>query len=85
MQIIAQKIYFFFKIIKLRKKIAGGQSYFAPGNLMKAENEDYARLAKGNRLGIVFRAYNKESAFYESCGFKKAENECPMFITSLWT
>ena len=32
---------------------------------MKAENEDYARLAKGNRLGIVFRACIFVAEFFE--------------------
>ncbi len=27
----------------------------------------------------------EELAFYESCGFKKADDASPMFITSLWT
>ena len=36
-------------------------------------------------LRIALIAYNKELAFYESCGFKKAEDASPMFITSLWT
>ena len=35
------------------------------------------------RIGLI--AYNTELDFYESCGFKKAENASPMFITSLWT
>ena len=26
-----------------------------------------------------------ECGFYEHCGFKKGEDETPMFITSLWT
>ena len=30
-------------------------------------------------------AYNEELAFYEHCGFKKADDASPMFITSLWT
>ena len=36
-------------------------------------------------LRIVVVAYNEELAFYEHCGFKKAEDASPMFITSLWT
>ena len=36
-------------------------------------------------LRIVLVAYNKECGFYEHCGFKKGEDESPMFITSLWT
>ena len=36
-------------------------------------------------LRIVVVAYNAELDFYESCGFKKAEDASPMFITSLWT
>ena len=30
-------------------------------------------------------AYNEELAFYEHCGFKKADEASAMFITSLWT
>jgi len=36
-------------------------------------------------LRVVVVAYNAELDFYESCGFKKAEDASPMFITSLWT
>jgi hypothetical protein len=36
-------------------------------------------------LRIAMIAYNEELGFYESCGFKKAEDASPMFITSLWT
>jgi len=36
-------------------------------------------------LRIALIAYDKELAFYESCGFKKADDASPMFITSLWT
>jgi GNAT superfamily N-acetyltransferase len=36
-------------------------------------------------LRIVVVAYNEEIAFYEHCGFKKADDASPMFITSLWT
>lgn len=36
-------------------------------------------------LRIVIVAYNNEVGFYESCGFKKADDSSPMFITSLWT
>ena len=36
-------------------------------------------------LRVVIVAYNEELAFYEHCGFKKADDASPMFITSLWT
>ena len=36
-------------------------------------------------LRIVVVAYDKEIDFYEYCGFKKATDASPMFITSLWT
>ncbi|MGN0281568.1 MAG: GNAT family N-acetyltransferase [Prevotella sp.] len=36
-------------------------------------------------LRIVLVAYNRECGFYEHCGFKKGDDESPMFITSLWT
>ena len=45
--------------------------------MMKAKYADYLR--------IVVVAYNKELDFYESCGFKKADDASAMFITSLWT
>ena len=36
-------------------------------------------------LRIVVVAYNDEIEFYEHCGFKKADDASPMFITDLWT
>ena len=36
-------------------------------------------------LRIVLVAYNEELDFYQSCGFKKADDASAMFITSLWT
>lgn len=36
-------------------------------------------------LRIVVVAYNAEIGFYENCGFKKADDASPMFITDLWT
>ncbi|SMP55755.1 GNAT family N-acetyltransferase [Fibrobacter sp. UWB10] len=36
-------------------------------------------------LRVVVVAYNEELAFYEHCGFKKADDASAMFITSLWT
>jgi len=45
--------------------------------LMKEHYKSYLRI------GLI--AYNTEIGFYESCGFKKAEEASPMFITSLWT
>ena len=36
-------------------------------------------------LRIVLVAYDEELGFYESCGFKKATEASPMFITELWT
>ena len=45
--------------------------------MVKQKYKDYLR--------IVVVAYNEELAFYEHCGFKKADDASPMFITSLWT
>lgn len=45
--------------------------------MMKDKYKDYLRT--------VIVAYNDEIGFYESCGFKKAEDASPMFITELWT
>ena len=45
--------------------------------LVKQKYKDYLR--------IVVVAYNEELSFYENCGFKKAYDALPMFITSLWT
>lgn len=45
--------------------------------LMKEHYADYLR--------IVVVAYNDELDFYQSCGFKKADDASAMFITSLWT
>lgn len=36
-------------------------------------------------LRIVLNSYDKACGFYEKCGFKKGEDETPMFITTLWT
>ena len=36
-------------------------------------------------LRIVVVAYNAEIEFYENCGFEKADDASPMFITDLWT
>ena len=44
---------------------------------MKETYKDYLRL--------VVVAYNDEAGFYEACGFKKADDSSPMFITTLWT
>lgn len=44
---------------------------------MKIKYKDYLR--------IVIVAYNDEVGFYETCGFKKADDASPMFITELWT
>ncbi len=46
-------------------------------SLMKEKYKDYLRT--------VIVAYNTEVGFYESCGFKKAKDCSPMFITDLWT
>jgi len=48
--------------------------------LVNMVNEKYK-----NYLRTVIVAYNDEVGFYESCGFKKAEDASPMFITELWT
>ena len=45
--------------------------------MMKEKYQDYLRT--------VLVAYNSEIGFYESCGFKRAEDARPMFITELWT
>lgn len=45
--------------------------------MMKQCYADYLRIA--------LIAYDDELDFYTSCGFKKAADASPMFITSLWT
>lgn len=49
-------------------------------NLVNMIKETY-----NNYLRIVVVAYNSELEFYQSCGFEKAKDASPMFITSLWT
>lgn len=44
---------------------------------MKETYQDYLR--------IVIVAYNDEACFYEACGFERAKDSSPMFITTLWT
>ncbi|MDD6483836.1 MAG: GNAT family N-acetyltransferase [Clostridiales bacterium] len=44
---------------------------------MKSKYKDYLR--------IVIVAYDDEVGFYQACGFEKAHNASPMFITELWT
>ena len=44
---------------------------------MKEHYKDYLR--------VVIVAYNEELGFYENCGFEKAKDSSPMFITDLWT
>lgn len=46
-------------------------------DMIKARYEEYLR--------IVLIAYEKETGFYEHCGFEIGEEKMPMFITSLWT
>lgn len=36
-------------------------------------------------LRIVVVGYDEEVGFYENCGFEKAEDASPLFITDLWT
>ena len=36
-------------------------------------------------LRIVVVGYDDEIGFYENCGFKKADDASPLFITDLWT
>lgn len=45
--------------------------------MVKAHYQDYLRIA------VI--AYDDELHFYEQCGFTKANDASPMFITSLWT
>lgn len=46
-------------------------------SMIKEKYKDYLR--------IVLVAYDDEVGFYQSCGFKKADDASPMFITDLWT
>ena len=46
-------------------------------DMVKNKYKDYMRIA------VI--AYDDELHFYEQCGFKKAKDASPMFITSLWT
>lgn len=45
--------------------------------MIKEKYKDYLR--------IVLVTYNGELDFYTACGFKRAEDSSPMFITELWT
>lgn len=36
-------------------------------------------------LRIILIAYEKETGFYQHCGFNIGEGKTPMFVTSLWT
>ncbi len=46
-------------------------------DMVKEHYRDYLRIA------VI--AYNDELKFYGNCGFRKADDASPMFITSLWT
>ncbi|MDO4863545.1 MAG: GNAT family N-acetyltransferase [Ruminococcus sp.] len=46
-------------------------------DMIKEHYRDYLRIA------VI--AYNDELHFYENCGFSRADDASPMFITSLWT
>ncbi|WP_432645756.1 GNAT family N-acetyltransferase [Methanobrevibacter sp.] len=46
-------------------------------NRIKLHYKDYMR--------ILVVAYDEETKFYEYCGFEKADDASPMFITELWT
>ena len=60
-------------------------------------NPEYQMLGIGKRLvelakekykdylKIILVSYDEGVGFYQSCGFKKGEGECPMLLTSLWT
>jgi GNAT superfamily N-acetyltransferase len=48
--------------------------------LIKRVKEKYRSF-----LRIVLIAYEKETGFYEHCGFTAGEDKVSMFITSLWT
>ena len=45
--------------------------------LLSEKYKDYLR--------IVLIAYEKETGFYQHCGYEIGEGKVPMFITSLWT
>ena len=45
--------------------------------LIREKYKDYLR--------IVLIAYDKETQFYQNCGFEIGEEKTPMFVTSLWT
>ena len=45
--------------------------------MVKKHYDDYLR--------IVIVAYDDEIDFYENCGFERADDASPMFITDLWT
>lgn len=49
-------------------------------HLVEMVKERYASY-----LRIVLVAYDAETAFYEACGFEKAQGATPMCITELWT
>lgn len=46
-------------------------------SLITDKYKDYSR--------IVLIAYDRETGFYQNCGFEIGREKVPMFITSLWT
>ena len=50
------------------------------GRLVELMKEAYREY-----LRVVLVAYDDEIGFYEHCGFEKAKDASPMFITKLWT
>lgn len=50
------------------------------GKLLEKVKEKYK-----DYLRITLHSYDRECGFYEHLGFRKAEDETPMSLTSLWT
>ena len=64
-------------------KLVGRPDYQGKGigkELLKRVTDKY-----DDYLRIVVVSYDDEIEFYEHCGFEKADDASPMFITDLWT